>query len=143
RAARKIITHAKFSSRPPLCRGGLLRPSPLPRSVGACRRFSCRTCFGSVANDPPLDCHSEPTCSGRRSEVLCPIVRFLREESWLDLDRGQLEGGSEVLLRARCALLLRLQECSLVQLSERLAQLLLRVHHNRPVPGHRLFQRLA
>ncbi len=38
---------------------------------------------------------------------------------------------------------LLLQECSPFQLLERLLQLLLRIHHNRPVPRHRLLQRLA
>src|SRR5258708_32034131 len=38
------------------------------------------------------------------------------------------------------ALRLRLQECPLLQLLERLLKLFLRVHHNRTVPSHRLLQ---
>src|SRR5215472_6429972 len=47
------------------------------------------------------------------------------------------------LLPCGLVLLLLLQKRALIQLAERVAQLLLRVHHNRAVPRHRLFERLA
>ena len=48
-----------------------------------------------------------------------------------------------VFLRSGLPRAVRTQKRSSIQILKRLPELLLRVHHNRPVPGNRLAQRLA
>src|SRR5579863_79623 len=80
----------------------------------------------------------------------CGMAQRRRSKASDELIRG---AGVELLaprfllrflgLRFLTAPIFVLQECSLAQFGERFLKLFLRIHHDGPVPGHRLFQRLS
>src|ERR1700685_4192551 len=76
-------------------------------------------------------------------EAILPDSDYRLEVNPLQAKRLKLRAGFNSQICGASLAVFLFQKCPFLQFRKRLPQLLLRIHHNRPVPCDRLSQRLA